>query len=558
MRETAPVDATPPLVAHPPGLGGEPAWARRVTGSLLAVGLAGLAAGTALGPLQALQHAGLDLYGRLPLVRSYYHGLSLHGVLNLLVWPLFCASAVLPALTMGALGCPLASRGLALGGLAGMLAGLLLAAAPLIANAASVLFTFYPPLQAHWTFYAGLVLVIAGTWCVALNLAATARGWRRRHPGARLPLGAFLSTAVFALWVVASLGVMAELVGLLLPWAAGWVPGTDVRLARTLFWFTAHSLVNVALLTAAVSWCVLAPRQAGGQLASDSAARAACLLLLTLSVPMGFAHEAVEPSGLRHTLHEAIGLAVRVPGLLLLLNAGISLVLAVRGAGVPSGVRVLLWGDPALAAQTLALVGFGAGGLASALAGRAASGELLHATMWTTGHAHLIVGGVATLTFMGTTYWLVPALRGRALASAVAARLQVWTWFAGMALLAGSQHALGLLGAPRRTMLGGVPYGQAAWTPFLLGEAAAAVLLVASAVLYFGNLAATVALARGPAPVPLDLAEPLRRPAATERLWDRWGPWLALTALLILAAYGPTLLALLAARGPRVPGLRPW
>jgi cytochrome c oxidase subunit 1 len=33
--------------------------------------------------------------------------------------------------------------------------GLLVAALPLLANEATVLYTFYPPLQGHWAFYVG-------------------------------------------------------------------------------------------------------------------------------------------------------------------------------------------------------------------------------------------------------------------------------------------------------------------------------------------------------------------------------------------------------------------
>ena len=34
----------------------------------------------------------------------------------------------------------------------------------ILLNEASVLYTFYAPLQAHWIFYVGLALVIVGSW----------------------------------------------------------------------------------------------------------------------------------------------------------------------------------------------------------------------------------------------------------------------------------------------------------------------------------------------------------------------------------------------------------
>ena len=34
----------------------------------------------------------------------------------------------------------------------------------ILLDEASVLYTFYPPLQAHWLFYIGLTLVVVGSW----------------------------------------------------------------------------------------------------------------------------------------------------------------------------------------------------------------------------------------------------------------------------------------------------------------------------------------------------------------------------------------------------------
>jgi hypothetical protein len=46
--------------------------------------------GVSLGFLQALEYAGIDLYPWVSfLIKSYYHGLSLNGVLNMLVWTTF-------------------------------------------------------------------------------------------------------------------------------------------------------------------------------------------------------------------------------------------------------------------------------------------------------------------------------------------------------------------------------------------------------------------------------------------------------------------------------------
>jgi len=58
----------------------------RLTGAYLAVALVALLGGVLTGLAQALEHAGINVYPALaPAVQSYYHGLSLHGVLNVLV-----------------------------------------------------------------------------------------------------------------------------------------------------------------------------------------------------------------------------------------------------------------------------------------------------------------------------------------------------------------------------------------------------------------------------------------------------------------------------------------
>ena len=70
-------------------------------------------------------------------------------------------------------------------GLGLMTAGLLLAAYPLFANLATVLYTFYPPLLADWTFYVGLVLIVVGSWFMAAPGAMVSRrafGRERRFP----------------------------------------------------------------------------------------------------------------------------------------------------------------------------------------------------------------------------------------------------------------------------------------------------------------------------------------------------------------------------------------
>src|SRR5215813_11714669 len=67
---------------------------QRLTGAYLAIALLALFVGVVTGLFQALSHAGINLYPQLtPVVASYYQGLTLHGVMNALVWTTFFISA---------------------------------------------------------------------------------------------------------------------------------------------------------------------------------------------------------------------------------------------------------------------------------------------------------------------------------------------------------------------------------------------------------------------------------------------------------------------------------
>jgi hypothetical protein len=239
----------------------------RLAGAFITVGLVALFGGVVTGLLQALTLAGVETPAHF-LVRSYYHSVSLHGVLNVLVFTTFFIAGFVPFLASHALATP-QHRGLGWATFWVMMAGLVLAAIPLVANAATVMFTFYPPLRAPWAFYVGLTLVVVGTWMVTLNLTFTWRRWRAAHPGQRTPLAAFMSLVTFAMWTIASAGLAAEMLFLLIPWSLGLVSGTDALLARTLFWFTGHPIVYFWLLPAYISWYTLVPRHAGGKLFSD-------------------------------------------------------------------------------------------------------------------------------------------------------------------------------------------------------------------------------------------------------------------------------------------------
>src|SRR5262249_23222332 len=177
----------------------------RLTSAYLIVALVALFGGILTGFLQALEHAKLDLYPFVaPVIKGYYHGLTIHGVLNVLVFTTFFIMGFLTFITTRGLERPLASRRLGWVTFWLMVGGLVTAAIPLMANAATVMFTFYPPLKAHWAFYVGLTIVVVGTWLVMINLVLTQQAWSAPPPLDRTPLAASMSLLTLLLSTIAS------------------------------------------------------------------------------------------------------------------------------------------------------------------------------------------------------------------------------------------------------------------------------------------------------------------------------------------------------------------
>ena len=163
-----------------------------------------------------------------------------------------------------------------------------------------------------------------------------------------------------------------------------------------------------------------------------------------------------------------------------------------------------------------------------------------------------------TLTFMGVTYWLVPMLRGRRLWSVRLAHASVWLWFGGMVIFSNALHRLGLMGMPRRTMIGAAPYVQPEWQATLPLVAVGGGILFVSALLYFLNMALTVTVSRVRYEGEVPFAEALSGAEHAPVVFERWRPWLALAVILVVLAYGPVLLRLAVTTPLDAPGFRAW
>src|SRR5690606_11570546 len=217
------------------------------------IGYGALIAGIFHGLAHALSFAGIDILPYFPRLRGYYQGLTAHGVANVLVFTFAFANGFLSLMTARALSRPLVPW-LVYATFGTLLLGNILVAYAIVTNQASVLFTAYAPLQAHWTFYVGLVFVVVSTWLALLNMLVVLGRWKRDNRGARIPLLAFISVISYVMWFLASLPIAVEFLGFLIPWSLGAYGGrVDPLLTRTLFWFTGHAIVYAWLLPAYVS-----------------------------------------------------------------------------------------------------------------------------------------------------------------------------------------------------------------------------------------------------------------------------------------------------------------
>jgi cytochrome c oxidase subunit 1 len=525
----------------------------------VAVGAFGIAAFMAF--MQALSRASLDLPFRS--AGMYYLSVTAHGVLMALVFTTFFIMGLCNAMTSRALERPIAAPRagwiafwLATAGTAG-------AAWAILWGKASVLYTFYPPMQAHPVFYIGLTLVVVGSWIWGGTVIATYRGWRAQHPDEPVPLAVHGILATIIVWYLATIGVAAEMLLQLIPWSLGLRATIDPILARMLFWYFGHPLVYFWLLPTYVIWYTVLPKVAGGKLFSDPLGRMAFALFIVLSTPVGFHHQFMDPgipSGWK-MLHTFNTFGILFPSLVTAFTIVASLEVAGRmrgGTGLFGWLRRLPWGDPLVASVVLSMILFAVGGWGGAVNAAFGMNAVVHNTAWIHGHFHLTVGTATALTFMGAAYWLVPKLVGRELELELLAKVQPYLWFLGMLFFAVVNHVTGLQGMPRRVFeanYGGSAVAQQ-WQGFTLLSAMGGILLFASAVFFLLVMLGTVLAGRRVEHAEIEFAEPLEGAPTKRQIFDRFGLLVVVAVALVLIAYAFPLLQHLGLERFGAPGFR--
>ncbi len=523
-----------------------------------------VAFGTAacLAVLQALSIADISFPGRGESL--YYLSVTAHGVLMALVFTTFFIMGLGYALVREALGRLVGERVAWFGFWLAVL-GTVAAAVTILMGKASVLYTFYPPLQAHPVFYIGATLLIVGSWIWGGVTVASYLSWKKDNPGTPVPLAVHGMLVTVIIWFLATAGLAVEVLGMLIPWSLGWVETIDPVMARTYFWWFGHPLVYFWLLPAYVVWYSVLPKVVGGRVFSDPLARMVFVLFVLFSTPVGFHHQFVDPgisAGWKLT-HTFATYAVLYPSLV----TAFTVIASLEVAGRLKGANGLLdwigklpwWKSPLFSSVALAMITFAFGGFGGAINAAYSMNAMVHNTAWIQGHFHLTVGTASALTFMGTTYWLLPRVAGRELRLVTLARLQPWLWAAGMTLFSASYHIAGILGLPRRVYSASFLEEEVAlrWMPLTRIGAVGGVLLFVSAMCFVAVTVTTWVWGRRTEEYRIEFAKAMA-PVRALGIWDRLGLWTVVAVILVLAAYAYPILHLYGMERYGSPGFSPF
>jgi cytochrome c oxidase subunit 1 len=461
---------------------------KRLTLFNLWIAFGSFALAAVFGLYQVLERSGLFSFIQSPAV--YFASVSTHGVLMGFVLTTFFIVGFGYYTAQTSLKTPIWNPALAWAGYAVSLTGVVLAAVPLLLGKASVLFTFYPPMQANAFFYIGATLLVVGSWFWVVVMLVMFGQWKKAHPGETVPLPMFATACNATLWAWASAGVALEAVFQLLPWALGLVDTIDVGLARTLFSWTLHPIVYFWLIPAYIALYSYVPQAAGGKLYSDTLARVAFIMILVFGLPIGFHHLYVDPqqNNFFKFGHMVGTFGVAIPTLMTGFTVIASLELAGRkrgGQGLFGWIGALPWQNTMVLAAILSLLMLVLGGFGGMVNASYAMNTMVHNTAWISGHFHLIFGGTVVTMYIALAYQLWPKLTGKVLFSNNLALTQIWMWFVGLAIMTTPWHVLGLLGQPRR--ISAVQYNSLltlAWEPYELLMIIGGSVLVASAGLF--------------------------------------------------------------------------
>jgi cytochrome c oxidase subunit 1 len=387
----------------------------------------------------------------------FYRFLTLHGLNMLIFFIIFFEMAVLyfagPVLLSSRL--PAASVGWVAFGL--MLLGMLVANAMVLQGKADVLFTSYPPLQAHPLYYVGIILFAVGALAVtALFFATLVVARKERTYAGSIPLVSFGALTAAIIAVITLLHGAAIYIPTLL-WSLGLMT-VDPQVYRMVWWGLGHSSQQINVAAHVSIWYLMAALTVGGVVVNEKISRMA-FVLYVLFISMASAHHLLVDPGMgpawkiwntSYAMYLAV-LASMVHGFTV--PAGIEMGQRLRGytRGAFEWLKKAPWGDPGFSGAALSVVIFGfLGGVTGVTIGTEQINIIAHNTLRVPGHFHTTVVGGTALAFMAVTYYVLPLIFRKRVAFWGLAKIQPYLFGLGIVILAMSMIFQGIFGVPRR------------------------------------------------------------------------------------------------------------
>ncbi len=527
---------------------------RRLLLLLLILPMALLVMGIYGGLMQAFFRAGIVTSD--PFVGGeYYRGLTLHGVINALVFTTFFAVAFGHAVVSKSLNMALNERWAWISGIL-MIVGTVMTALTIFAGVADVLYTFYPPLQANVFFYVGLVLVVVGSWIAFFTWIPPYLKWRKENPDKKTPLAVVGIFATFIVWFIASIAVAVEILVLIIPWVLGWVDGINAMLARTLFWMFGHPLVYFWLLPVYVMYYTMMPRLAGGKLYSDTAGRLVFFMFIIFSIPVGTHHQFMDPgiSGEWKLIQAFFTFMVALPSLITAFTLAASLEYAGKqrgGKGLFGWMFKLPYFDSnrwLFAYFITGLFLFIFGGISGIINASYQMNAIVHNTAWLPGHFHMTVAGPVILGMLGMSLYMVAKLTGKKIRMKKMVTAVPYIYSVGLLMMSWGLMRGGLQGMPRRTNTG-LTYSnpdsalyRADWQLFTDVVVVGAVIMFVAMVIFFAAFFLTLAYRKAEAPsLSFGWTESVHESSGPIRWLHNFRPWVITAVVLIAITYAPVI-----------------
>jgi cytochrome c oxidase subunit I len=387
----------------------------------------------------------------------FYRFLTLHGLNMLIFFIIFFEMAVLYFAGPILLSCRLPAPRLGWLAFGLMLLGMLVVNTMVLQGRADVLFTSYPPLQAHPLYYLGIILFAVGALIVtALFFATLVVARRERTYEGSVPLVTFGALTAAIIAVITLLHGAAIYIPTLL-WSLGYMT-VDPQVYRMVWWGLGHSSQQINVAAHVSIWYLLAGLTVGGVVVNEKISRMA-FVLYVLFISMASAHHLLVDPGMgpawkvwntSYAMYLAV-LASMVHGFTV--PAGIEMGQRLRGytRSIFEWLKKAPWSDPGFSGMALSIVIFGfIGGITGVTIGTEQINIIVHNTLRVPGHFHSTVVGGTALAFMAVTYYVLPLIFRKRVAFWGLAKIQPYIFGLGIVILSMSMIFQGIFGVPRR------------------------------------------------------------------------------------------------------------